>query len=82
MGLSTTLANALTGLNAASRGADVVSQNIANARTPGYARREVDLAAQSLGGNGAGVAVKGITRSFSQSLLNDVRLAGRRSGRQ
>ena len=67
MGLSTTLSNALTGLNAASRGADVVSQNIANARTQGYARREVNLSAQSLGGNGAGVRVDAVTRSFSQS---------------
>lgn len=75
MGLSTTLANALTGLNAASRGADVVSQNVANARTPGYARREVNLSAQSLGGNGAGVRVDGISRAVSQSLLNDRRLA-------
>lgn len=80
MGLSTTLANALSGLNAASRGADVVSQNIANARTPGYARREVNLAAQSLGGNGAGVTVNSVTRSFSQALLNDVRLAGADAG--
>ncbi len=80
MGLSTTLANALTGLNAASRGADVVSQNIANARTPGYARREVTLSAQSLGGNGAGVTVGGVTRAFSQALLNDVRRAGADAG--
>lgn len=80
MGLSTTLSNALTGLNAASRGADVVSQNIANARTQGYARREVNLSAQSLGGNGAGVRVDAVTRSFSQSLLNDRRLADADTG--
>lgn len=75
MGLSTTLANALTGFNAAARGADVVSQNVANARTSGYVRREVNLSAQSLGGNGAGVRVDGISRAVSQSLLNDRRLA-------
>ncbi len=75
MGLSTTLANALTGLNAATRGADVVSQNVANARTPGYARREVNLSAQSLGGNGAGVRLDGIGRVLNQSLLGDRRLA-------
>lgn len=75
MGLSTTLANALTGLNAASRGAEVVSQNVANARTPGYARREINLSAQSLGGNGAGVKVDGITRALDRFLLTDRRLA-------
>jgi flagellar hook-associated protein 1 len=75
MGLSTSLANALTGLNAASRRAEVVSSNVSNALTPGYARREVNLSAQSLGGNGAGVRVDGVTRAFSQTILNDRRLA-------
>lgn len=80
MGLSTTLANALTGLNAATRGADVVSQNVANARTPGYARREVNLSAQSLGGNGAGVRLDGIGRLLNLSLLGDRRLANAAAG--
>lgn len=80
MGLSTTLANALTGLNAAARGADVVSQNVANARTPGYARREVNLSAQSLGGNGAGVRLDGIGRVLNLSLLGDRRLADAAAG--
>ncbi|MCX8507523.1 MAG: flagellar hook-associated protein FlgK [Rhodobacteraceae bacterium] len=80
MGLSTTLANALTGLNAAARGADVVSQNVANARTPGYARREVNLSAQSLGGNGAGVKLDGIGRALNLSLLADRRLADAAAG--
>ncbi|WP_284164878.1 flagellar hook-associated protein FlgK [Frigidibacter sp. SD6-1] len=75
MGLTTTLANALSGLNAASRGADVVSQNISNARTPGYARRELNLSALSLGGQGAGVWIDGVSRSLNQSLLTDRRLA-------
>ena len=75
MGLSTSLANALTGLSAASRRAEVVSSNVANALTPGYARREVGLSAQSLGGNGAGVKIDGVTRSVNQSVLNDRRLA-------
>ena len=43
MSLSSTLANALSGLGAASRGAEVVSANVANARTPGYGRRELGL---------------------------------------
>lgn len=75
MGLSSTLANALSGLTAAARGAEVISSNVANARTPGYARREINLSPVSLGGTGAGVRVDGVTRSFSQSILNDRRLA-------
>ncbi len=80
MGLSTSLANALSGLNAAARGAEVVSQNVANARTPGYARREVNLSAQSLGGAGSGVRVDRISRSVNQQLLTDRRLADADSG--
>ena len=80
MGLSTSLANALTGLTAASRRAEVVSSNVSNALTPGYARREVNLSSQSLGGNGAGVRIDGVTRSVNQSILNDRRLADAGAG--
>lgn len=75
MGLSSTLANALSGLTASSRSAEVISSNISNARTPGYARREVNLSPLSLGGTGAGVIVDSVTRSLNQSVLNDRRLA-------
>ena len=75
MGLSTSLANALTGLTAASRRAEVVSSNVSNALTPGYARREVNLSSQSLGGNCGGVKIDGVTRSLNQSILSDRRLA-------
>ncbi|MGB3146531.1 MAG: flagellar hook-associated protein FlgK [Paracoccaceae bacterium] len=75
MGLSTSLANALSGLTAASRGAEVVSSNVSNSLTPGYARREVGLSALSLGGNGAGVRIDGVSRSVNMTLLSDRRLA-------
>lgn len=75
MGLSSTLANALTGLTAAARGAEVISSNVSNARTPGYARREVNLSPVTLGGTGGGVRVDSVTRSLNQSVLNDRRLA-------
>ncbi len=39
MGLSTALTTALTGLQASTYGLSVVSSNVANADTPGYARR-------------------------------------------
>lgn len=75
MGLSTTLANALTGLNAAARGAEVVSSNVANALTPGYARRELQLSSLALGGAGSGVRVDDVTRAVNRALLADRRLA-------
>ncbi|MGL4309286.1 MAG: flagellar hook-associated protein FlgK [Paracoccaceae bacterium] len=75
MSVTAALSNALSGLTAASRGAEVVSANVANARTEGYARRELNLSARSLGGNGSGVQIDGITRAVDQSLLNDRRIA-------
>ena len=75
MSISGALANALTGLNASARAAEVVSSNVANVMTQGYARREVGLAAQSLGGVGTGVRVTGITRQVDQFVLADRRLS-------
>ena len=40
MSIGGTLASALSGLSAAAKAAEVVSSNIANATTPGYARRD------------------------------------------
>ncbi|MCB2094408.1 MAG: flagellar hook-associated protein FlgK [Rhodobacteraceae bacterium] len=75
MGLTTSFNNALSGLTASARSAEVVSSNVANALTAGYARRELNLAAESLGGAGAGVRVDGVTRAVDQAILNDRRLA-------
>ncbi|WP_343080485.1 flagellar hook-associated protein FlgK [Ostreiculturibacter nitratireducens] len=75
MTITSTLHNALSGLAAVSRSADVVSSNVANALTEGYARRELSLSAQSLGGNGAGVSVDAVTRAVNQTVLADRRLA-------
>jgi flagellar hook-associated protein 1 FlgK len=75
MSISTALANATTGLRAASRAADVVSGNISNAMTPGYARRDIVLSALTLGGDGAGVRVAGISRATDPLAIADRRLA-------
>lgn len=63
---------AISGLAAASRGASVVSNNLANALTEGYGRRELDLAARAGGG---GVLVVGETRITDTVLLTDRRSA-------
>ncbi len=67
MNMSTALNNALGGLSAASRGAAVVSGNIANALTPGYARRSLELTTSPISGNG--VRVVGITRHQDPVLI-------------
>jgi flagellar hook-associated protein 1 FlgK len=75
MSISLTLANALTGLSASSRSAQVVSNNVANATTEGYARREIQLSARGTGGVGSGVRVDGVVRIVDETLLREVRLS-------
>ncbi len=70
MSLSASLTAALSGLAAASRGAETVASNVANAQTAGYARRELALAAR-----GPGVAVAGTIRDLDLALLGDRRRA-------
>jgi len=72
MSLSSAFNSAMSGLNVNSRLTDVISGNLANALTPGYARRELDLQAQ---GTHAGVTVTGVTRHSDPVLIADRRLA-------
>jgi flagellar hook-associated protein 1 FlgK len=73
MSISFALSNAMSGLNAAARMAEVVSANVANAQTEGYGRRVAELAAESVGGRGAGVRIDGILRVSDRALLADRR---------
>lgn len=75
MSISGTLANALSGLTAASRAAQLVSSNVSNSMTEGYARREIELSARTNTGTSAGVQVDGIRRVVDETLLRDRRLA-------
>lgn len=72
MSISGALSNALSGLTAASRSADVTASNIANVMTEGYGVREVVLSPRS-GGDEGGVQIVGIRRLVDQVLLNDRR---------
>lgn len=71
MSISGTLSNALSGLVAAQRAAEVVSTNIANATTEGYGRRAVTLSSAALGG----VRIDGVHRETDAGLISDRRLA-------
>ena len=75
MSMSSTLSNALSGLTASSRSAEIVSSNIANALTDGYGRRELDLSSRVLGGEGSGVHIDGTSRIVDQVVIADRRLA-------
>lgn len=76
MSISNTLSNALSGMTAASRMAEVVSSNLSNAMTDGYGRRTLELAAESVGGRGAGVSIVGVNRLVDRGLIADRRNAG------
>lgn len=80
MTISNTLASALSGLTAASRAAELVSSNIANAQTPGYARREVVLSSRIVGAGGQGVMVVAVKRVESTQVIADRRLAQASAG--
>ncbi|MBN2906262.1 MAG: flagellar hook-associated protein FlgK [Rhodobacteraceae bacterium] len=80
MSLSATLSNALSGLTAASRGAQVVSSNISNALTEGYGRRVLETSAASLNGQGAGVRVDGVRRDIDMVVISDRRLSQAETG--
>jgi flagellar hook-associated protein 1 FlgK len=75
MSITSALSHALSGLNAAARSGEVISTNIANAMTDGFARREVELSSVNLGGYGAGVRIVGTTRVVNVTALADRRIA-------
>ncbi|WP_422075542.1 flagellar hook-associated protein FlgK [Tranquillimonas rosea] len=66
MSISGALSNALSGLTATARSAQVVSDNVANVTTDGFAAREIALGARSLGSGG--VTVLGVTRRTDPAL--------------
>lgn len=76
MSITSTFHNATSGLAATARAVQVVSANIANAMTPGYGPRSLDLAASTLGGTGGGVRVLGVSRGVDPGLLGLARDSG------
>lgn len=75
MSMSSALNNAVTGLTANARMAEVVSSNLSNALTDGYGRRSVELSSVQVGDRGGGVRVDAINRFVDAGLLADRRLA-------
>ncbi len=75
MTITSSLSNALSGLTAASRAAELVSSNVANAQTEGYGRREIELSSRHVGGSSGGVTVSGVRREVDIQIVQDRRLA-------
>lgn len=79
MSITSALNNAMSGLRASGRASEVVSSNIANAMTPGYGKRTIELASNTTGAQG-GVRVSGVVRHTDPVLLSDRRNAGSEVG--
>lgn len=75
MSLSNALSNAMSGLAYAARGTEVVAANIANAQTPGYARREIQLSPRPHIATGGGVQIDSVARVVQQSVLAQHRIS-------
>ncbi|MBL8559972.1 MAG: flagellar hook-associated protein FlgK [Hyphomonadaceae bacterium] len=80
MSIGSVFNNALTGLNASQAALKVISQNVANANTPGYVRALTNFTPQVIGGAGLGVSVESITRAADRFLAEAQRVAGATNG--
>ena len=68
MSLTRALSNAYSGLVSSSTRAGIASQNVANASTPGYARRTVTTSERVVAGQGNGVNTSQVERSQDTAL--------------
>src|SRR6201992_3236789 len=64
MGLSSALANAMSGLSANQAALAITSGNIANAQTPGYGKQSANQIEVASGGAGSSVLVTGVNRQL------------------
>ncbi len=80
VGLTSVLLAGLSGLRAAQTGVATVSQNIANANTPGYVRTEMVLAPRAQVGAGAGVEITGVKRAADRFLAAASHIAAAAAG--
>jgi flagellar hook-associated protein 1 FlgK len=72
MSISQALNTSLSGLRATQAGLSLIAANVANAQTPGYVRKTLDLAATVAGGNS--VRVVGVNRELDQYLQRQLRV--------
>lgn len=73
MSIGSALSNALSGLGAAAKSAELISSNVSNALTPGYAKR--DLIVSSRHSSQGGVKIDGVLRQEDTVIIKERRLA-------
>jgi flagellar hook-associated protein 1 FlgK len=74
MGLTSALGTVLSGLQSAQNGLQLVAANVANANTPGYTRKEAQLAPILAGGTVTGVRVTDVTRTIDSYVQTQLRV--------
>jgi len=73
MSITLALRTALSGLNATQAALQVTSDNIANASTPGYSRKTIDLESRRILAQGAGVKTGEIAREVDNFIISQLR---------
>jgi flagellar hook-associated protein 1 len=72
MSLSAALNSSLSSLLTLQQQSRVASANVANAQTPGYTQKRVNLVTPAIQGLPTGVGVQSVTRAVNQTLQNEV----------
>src|SRR6185295_5363716 len=80
MSLNTIMSTAVTGMMTSQTGLRTVSDNIANANTPGYVRKIVDQVSLAAAGMGVGVDVARVRRMVDTYLQSASLQAGSSAG--
>ncbi len=73
MSIGSALSNALSGLGTTAKSAELISSNVSNALTPGYAKR--DLVVSSRHSAKGGVKIDAVLRQEDTGVINERRLA-------
>lgn len=76
MSINSAISAAMSGLAAQTRAIDVISANVANSLTDGYAPRQMMLSSSVLGGVGSGVRIAGVERQVDPILVGLMRQSG------
>src|SRR5262249_4632118 len=74
MSITQALNTSLSGLRATQAGMAIVASNVANAQTPGYVRKSLQLQAIAATATGSSVQVAAVTREFDQYIQRQLRV--------
>ena len=74
MSISQALNTSLAGLRATQAGLSLIASNVANAQTPGYVRKTLDLVTSTAGDAGTSVRVAGVNRVLDQYIQSQLRV--------